>query len=112
MSQSKPNEPVNAGTDPDAEDILRDVIKLSRVVMGLTLGVLFSLAIFGATLFLVLKGGDRVGAHLQLLGQFFPGYRVTFLGSIIGGAYGFVFGYLTGWIVAAVYNWVVLLKRN
>ena len=52
----------------------------------------------------MLKGGENVGQHLQLLGVFFPGYRVTVLGSFIGLVYGFVFGYGVGRIIGAVYN--------
>jgi hypothetical protein len=60
----------------------------------------------------VLKGGPHVGANLQLLNQFFPGYRVTFGGSFLGLMYGFAVGYVSGWIIATVYNWVVLLRHR
>ena len=65
-----------------------------------------------ATNILVVKGGQNVGAHLQLLNQFFPGYSVTLAGSLIGACYGFAAGYVSGWIIAAVYNWVVLLSTG
>jgi len=94
----------------DEEALLREVIRLSRNVLGLTLGILFAGGIFLATNILVIKGGPNVGAHLQLLNQFFPGYRVTFAGSFIGGVYGFAVGYVNGWIIATVYNWVVLVR--
>ena len=70
-------------------------------------GLVGGLVIFVATNWLVLKGGPVVGPHLGLLGQFFIGYRVTFLGSFIGFAYGFVSGFLAGYFVATVYNLVV-----
>jgi hypothetical protein len=95
----------------DEEALLREVIRLSRNVLGLTLGILFATGIFLATNILVLKGGQEVGAHLQLLNQFFPGYKVTFGGSFLGSTYGFVVGYVSGWIIAAVYNWVILLRH-
>ena len=90
---------------------MREVIRLSRNVLGLTLGILFAVVLFAATNILVLKGGPHVGAHLQLLNQFFPGYTVTFAGSFLGLLYGFLVGYVSGWIIATVYNWVVLLRR-
>jgi hypothetical protein len=99
-------------TSVDEEALLREVIRLSRNVLGLTLGILFATGIFLATNILVLKGGPDVGAHLQLLNQIFPGYRVTFGGSFLGLVYGFVVGYGSGWIIAAVYNWVVLLRQR
>jgi hypothetical protein len=51
-----------------------------------------------------LKGGPNVGAHLSLLSVFFPGYRVTFFGSIIGFCYAFAVGFISGVILGAVYN--------
>jgi len=38
------------------------------------------------------------------LGNFFPGYRVTFLGSLVGFCYAFVLGWLIGVVLGAVYN--------
>ena len=107
----KPGELVTpAHTDEQA--LLREVIRLSRNVLGLTLGMLFAFVLFLATNILVLKGGPEIGAHLQLLNQFFPGYRVTFGGSFLGLVYGFAVGYASGWIIATVYNWVVLLRHR
>jgi len=68
------------------------------------MGLLAGLAIFGATNWLILKGGEQVGPHLVLLGQFFVGYSVTFVGSLIGLAYGLVCGFLVGFFVAAMHN--------
>ena len=96
----------------DEQALLEQVIRVNRNVLGLTLGILFGVGLFLATNILVLKGGPHVGANLQLLDQFFPGYRVTFGGSFLGLIYGFAVGYLSGWIIATVYNWVVLLKHR
>jgi len=111
---SEPGESHGNGlpTRIEEEELLKEVIRLSRNVLGLTLGILFAVGIFLATNILVLKGGPAVGSHLQLLNQFFPGYRVTFGGSFLGAAYGFAVGYVSGWIIAAVYNWVVLLRHG
>ena len=92
------------------EALVQEVIRVSRNVLGLTLGILFGSGLFLATNILVLKGGPHVGANLQLLNQFFLGYRVTFGGSFLGLIYGFAVGYISGWIIASVYNWVVLLR--
>jgi hypothetical protein len=67
-------------------------------------GIICGLALFIATNWLVLKGGDIVGPHLGLLGQFFIGYRVTFAGSFVGFAYGFFIGFVIGYFVALIYN--------
>lgn len=112
MSSATPgrHEPRAVPTPVEEEALLREIIRLSRNVLGLTLGILSAAGIFCATNILVLKGGRDVGAHLQLLSQYFPGYRVTFGGSFLSAAYAFVVGYVCGWVIAAVYNWVVLLR--
>ena len=72
-----------------------------------------------ATNVLVLKGGwinprgeYVIGPHLQLLGQFYYGYRVSFLGSFIGLAYGFATGFVGGVVIAWIYNRVSMLTRR
>ena len=107
----KPGEAVTP-TPAEEQALLREVIRVSRNVLGLTLGMLFAFGLFLATNILVFKGGSQIGAHLQLLNQFFPGYRVTFGGSFLGLVYGFVVGYVSGWIIATVYNWVVLHRHR
>jgi hypothetical protein len=92
--------------------VLTRLLRLNATVQGLVTGLVVGLGIFVATNWLILKGGDVVGPHLALLGQFFIGYQVTFLGSLIGAAYGFVSGFALGYVVARVYNWIVNLKEK
>ncbi len=100
-------------SDNSSEAVLtRAVLRLSGSVLGLVFGILLGLIIFVATNWLVIKSGETVGPHLGLLGQFFIGYSVSFVGSLIGTIYGFVIGYLAGVIVAWVYNGVVALKSR
>ena len=80
------------------------VARLNARLTGTVLGLLMGFGLFLATNFLVLKGGVRVGEHLNLLGQFFPGYRVSFLGSLVGFFYAFAVGYVIGAVIGAVYN--------
>ena len=90
----------------------RAVLRLNASILGLVLGIIVGLGIFVATNFLILKGGEVVGPHLALLSNFFPGYRVTFLGSIIGFGYGLLTGYLAGFIIATIYNQVVKFRSK
>ena len=99
--------------------VLTRLLRLNATVQALVVGIIAGLVIFVATNWLILKGGPIgphgepvVGPHLSLLSHFFIGYRVTFLGSLIGFAYGFVSGFLVGYFVARVYNWVVDFRER
>ena len=94
----------------EEELIKHAVLRLSGNVLGFVMGSVFALAIFVATNWLVLKGGEVVGPHMGLLDQFYLGYSVTFLGSFIGAAYAFVTGYLGGLFIGWIYNGVLFLK--
>ncbi len=94
------------------EIVLTRILRLNAMVQGVVTGLVSGLGIFIATNWLVLKGGDVVGPHLSLLGHFFLGYRVSFVGSLIGFAYGFIVGFTTGYFVARMYNWIATLKEH
>ncbi len=86
------------------QDLTGTIRRLNTRILGISMGMLLGVGLFVATNWLVIKGGENVGQHLALLGNFFPGYRVTFLGSLIGFVYAFVVGYAIGIVVAAVYS--------
>jgi len=88
-------------------EIARAVERLNERAWGITIGLLLGGGLFIATNALVVKGGPDVGRHLSLLSVFFPGYRVTFLGSIVGFIYLFVVGYVLGRLIGATYNLLV-----
>lgn len=99
--------------EPLADDELRRVsktlLRMNEQGWGIAFGLLLGVGLFAATNFLVLKGGEVVGPHLELLAVFFPGYRVTFLGSFVGFVYAFVVGYGFGRTVSAIYNRLIKL---
>ena len=102
---------------PESEKSLEEVVltrllRLNAKVQGVVTGLVAGMGVFIATNWLVIKGGDVVGPHLSLLGQFFIGYEVTFAGSLIGFAYGFAGGFLIGYFVCRMYNWVADLKES
>jgi len=94
----------------EEEKLYRAILFLNTKMLGLSLGLILGLLIFVATNWLVIKGGDVVGPHLQLLGQFFIGYRVSFFGSIIGFLYGFAVGTLAGALIGRIYNKIVEIR--
>jgi protoporphyrinogen oxidase len=83
--------------------------RFDRVAFGAGLGAVCGLGLFLMTIFLVLKGGSNVGANLVLLGQFFPGYKVTLFGSLSGLLYGSIVGFTTGWCMALFRNTAMFL---
>ena len=82
----------------------KTILRANEQGWGIAAGLLLCVGLLVATNFLVLKGGDRIGWHLNLLRVYFPGYRVTFLGSLVGFVYAFVLGYGIGRTVVTIYN--------
>jgi hypothetical protein len=92
--------------------VLVELMRLNGAILGLVLGLLLGLGIFIATNILLIKGGEVVGPHLSLLGQFFIGYKVTFAGSIIGFLYGLFLGFGVGYVIAGLYNWMADFREK
>jgi hypothetical protein len=86
-----------AEPDPHVHEAL---VRATARAWGISLGLLLGLGVFVATNVLVLKGGENVGMHLGHLSSVFPGYDVTFGGSLIGFVYAFVVGYALGRLLA------------
>lgn len=104
---------IMAKSTVDEEKLIKQaVLKMNGHVLGFVLGFMGALIIFAATNWLVIKGGEVVGPHMGLLSNFFIGYDVTFLGSLIGAVYCFILGYLSGLLIGWVYNAVIFLKNR
>ncbi len=101
-----------ANTTPlDENKLFSGILRLNAKMLGLILGVLLGLVIFIMTNWLVIKGGDPVGPHLGLLSQFFVGYKVSFLGSIIGFLYGLAIGTISGSLIGYIYNKIAFFRN-
>ena len=87
--------------EPELAPVIR---RLNARLLGITVGLICGGALFIATIWLVIKGGPDVGQHLGLLAQYFPGYSVSVLGSIVGFVYAFVVGYGIGATIASIYT--------
>ena len=88
-------------TKPDITEVVlgtltRVFARLDPIALGIAVGLTSGMLLFLATLFLIFKGGETIGPNLQLLNQFFPGYRVTIPGSVIGFVYACLTGYILG----------------
>ncbi|MEO2048070.1 MAG: FAD-dependent oxidoreductase [Pirellulales bacterium] len=98
-------------TDEVVQEFFETVFaKLDRLALGLSLGTMFGVLLFLMTIILVMKSGTSVGPTLSLLSQFLPGYTVTTWGSLVALAYGFVVGFVAGWLFAFFRNLVALFQ--
>jgi hypothetical protein len=96
-------EMLNSG-DTERLLVARTIARLRAGIVAIVTGMVGGFAMFAATLWLVIKGGPNVGRHLSLLRAYYPGYEVTWTGSLIGFGYGALTGALLGWCVAWLYN--------
>lgn len=96
--------------------ILLPFAPMVKRAMGVACGVVSGGLVWLATATLVLRSGHgQVWPNLGLLSHFFWGYRVTWLGSLIGLAWSFAVGYVFGWTFAALHNvtfrlWLALVR--
>ena len=83
--------------------------RVDPLALGAALGTVIGCLVLAATNFLILKGGDDVGTHLSLLSNYWPGFEVTFAGSLMGALYGAATGFALGYVTAFLRNAVLSL---
>jgi hypothetical protein len=92
----------------ELQSIRHAIARLRASVMAAVFGLLGGMTLFFATLWLVIRGPDpgstKVGPTLGLLNNYFPGYEVSVIGSLIGLFYGLLSGAIIGWAIAFIYN--------
>lgn len=89
------------------QDELRFRSAIARIragIMAVVFGMLGGTSLFLATVWLLIQDGPDVGKHLSLLGNYFPGYRVTWWGAPLGFVYGALAGAIAGGALAFLYN--------
>lgn len=84
-------------------------MELSKRALALSLGIIWSVSVFLATIYVMFKGG---GNTLVLLQQFYWGYNISWGGAFLGLIYGFIWGFIAGWLIALLYNAFVGGKKN
>jgi hypothetical protein len=92
------------------QNIGRAVARLKAGILSLVFGLIAGTGLFAMTAVLLLDGGPDAGLHLQLLGNYFIGYQVTWPGAFIGFAWGFVAGGAVGWTIGILYNRIVGIR--
>lgn len=81
--------------------------RIDVVALAVAMGTVCALGLFVMTVALLIKGappGLRVGPHLSLLGIYFPGFSVSWVGAIIGAAYAWIGGAVLGFVLAVLWN--------
>lgn len=79
---------------------------LHKRAFGVATGAVSALLIFAVTAIYLLRD-PHPGFQLDLLGQFFSGYTVSWTGAVIGAAQAFVAGFVMGWFLAFTRNLVL-----
>ena len=100
-------QPTGGEIDPRVEAILDTLGRFDPIALGISGFVNFGLLLFLATAVLLIKGGPEVGPNLELLANYFVGFRVTWGGAFIGLLEGGVAGFALGWIIASLMNLLV-----
>lgn len=95
----------NAGrAHRDRDEVVRAVARLRAGILALTGAWFGGAGLFLATAWLLVRGGENVGQHLNLLGIYLPGFSVTWPGAFVGLAWGALVGALLGGSLAWIYN--------
>jgi hypothetical protein len=81
--------------------------RMDNIAMAAAVSVLFALGLACATAVLLLLGappGVPIGPNLSALGNILPGYKVSWLGTLIGAAWASLIGAITGFLIATFWN--------
>jgi hypothetical protein len=89
------------------QTVTRVFNKLDGVALGLALGSVIGVGWFLATLALTLARPHGLTGYVELLAQYFVGYRVSLLGSGLALGYGLLVGFVGGWLFATTRNAVM-----
>ena len=76
-------------------------MKLNVKALALAAGILWGVLVFVLTMSDLWRGS---GAHLGMLSGVYFGYKISYLGAVVGLAYGFVTGLIGGAVLAWLYN--------
>lgn len=87
-------------------------MKLSIKAFSLTCGILWGLALFILTWWLIILDWPGMAGDKTIIGLVYLGYTVSPLGSLIGLVWAFVDGLICGAIFAWLYNLLVPKKAD
>ena len=87
-------------------------VQLRLGSLAIVFAALGALGLFLATSVLLLRGGQDVGKHLQLLRYYLPGFTVTWPGAFLGLGYGALIGAVLGAAIATISNAVTKRRER
>ena len=81
--------------------------KLDPLAFGVAVGLVGGVGLMLTTAILLIRGGEQVGHTLSLLGNYLPGFEVTWIGAVIGSLQVGFMGFGLGYLGACLRNWVI-----
>ena len=79
---------------------------LHKRCLGVAIGLVAAVLVLAATVVHVVRSPGNP-YPLVLLSEYFPGYSVSWLGALVGAAWAFWAGFVAGWALAFVRNFVL-----
>ena len=89
-----------------ASELTPPTFLMSGNALGIALGVLMGVQLFLTTNWLVVRGTSGSSPTAALLGQYLPGYTVSFFGSLVGAIEVFGVAFVLSHVLASIYNFV------
>ena len=99
-------------TQNEYAKLRRSVARVNATVLAIVFSLVGGIGLFLTTAWLLIKGGENIGSHLRLLGNYFIGYSVTWQGSLVGLFYGTIAGGIIGWTIGIIYNKIVNFRQR
>jgi hypothetical protein len=99
-------------SDRELALVARAVARLRAGIVATVTAMVGGVALFVATVWLLIRGGPHIGKTLGLLSAYYPGYTVSWTGSFVGFFYGALTGAVLGWSVAWLYNILADRRSN
>jgi hypothetical protein len=87
--------------DSYSENRREAIMTLRKRALGLSFGVVWGLAVFVVTLLATMRGR---GQTLSVLGGYYLGFTVSYLGALFGLVWGFITGFIGGVLIAWFYD--------
>jgi hypothetical protein len=98
--------------EPRDGDFPAAALHLHGPSLGLAIGAIGAVGLFGATNWLVLRGTAGESIHARLLAQVLPGYQVSFAGSLVGAIELFLILFAFCLAFAQLYNGLAAARRR